>query len=593
MTADPTTRRLAAIVAADVAGFARLMGADEAGTLAALRAIRRDLIDPAIASHRGRVVKTMGDGLLLEFASATEAVACCLEVQRAMAGRNAKLPAGRRIAFRIGINLGDVIPEGEDIFGDGVNIAARLEALADPGGICVSRAVMREAGPRLRLRAEDMGQRALKNIEAPVHAFRLRAGGASAPAPATGPRDLAEAMPLPPARPSLAILPFRNLNADPETGFVTDGIALGLQTLLVQLSGIFFVNACRHQGYRSGEATAAEALAGMPVEYAIEGAVQKAGQRVRVNVQVSQIETGALILAESYDRPVTDVFALQDEIAARIAGALSIELIGGHIARDFTVGLDSPDAWQHFLRGIDHLYRWTQHDCLAAIPHFEALAASHPETAIGPCYLAVLHYMAALQNWVPSPAEAFAEAERWARLGVEEEAGNNGLAHAVLGAFRLDARDHDESLALCRTAVGYRSNCPFALGQLGRVETYCGDPVSGIKHTREAMAVRIAHPPSLVDGLAIAYRDRGSVDLSIPAAREAIRIDPGFLDAQVTLCSDLALEGDSDGARTAAAEILAAAPAFTIAGFMSRQPYRAPEIPDRLRGALAAAGLPN
>ena len=589
MKNSPTSRRLAAIVSADVAGYARLMGIDEEGTLAVLRAHRSEFIDDIISDHCGRIVKSMGDGLLLEFPSVVEAVASSLEFQSGMARRNADVPPERQIEFRIGINLGDIIADGEDIFGDGVNIAARLEGLADPGGICLSEAAYQQVRSHLGLVVEDMGDRALKNIEMPVRAYRLRGTKKSNHAKASQ----HQAQTLPPGRPALAILPFRNLNRDTETGFVADGISLGIQTLLVQLSGIFFVNACAHPEYRRGEVTATQALSEMPVQYAIEGAVQKSGDRLRLNVQVSDLQSGAVILAETYDRDVTDVFALQDEIAMRIVSAVSVKLIGGHIARDFTAGLDSPNAWEHFLRGINHLYQWTRHDCFASIPHFEALAEAPPGVAIGPCYLALLNYMAAIQNWAPSREDALAEAQRWARRGVAIDVGNNGLAHAVMGAICLAERKHDEAMAFGRTGVAFRSSCPFALSQLGQTETYSGDPNRGIKHIREGMAVRMQQPPTMVDNLAMAFRDAGKIELSIPAAEEAIRIDPDYFDAYVTLCSDQAMNSDLSGAARTAEKIRVRCPDFSVCGYLDRQPYRNPAVAARIGEALRSAGLPG
>ncbi len=589
------TRRLAAIVAADVVGYSRLMGVDEEGTLDALRGLRTELIDPELAEHSGRIVKTMGDGLLLEFPSIVDAVRFSTRVQHAMGTRNADVPAERRVEFRVGVNVGDVIVEGDDIFGDGVNIAARLEGIADPGGVCISDAARHQVQGRLDIVTEDMGERSLKNIEAPVRAYRIRAATDSRPETvgATPSPAAQDVISLPAARPSLAILPFRSQSANPDAAFIADGIALGVQALFVQLPSLFFVNACMHQGYREQRATAAQALADMPVRYAVEGTVQEAAGRVRVHVQVSDLENGALVWADTYDRDIEDIFALQDEITRHIVGNLSIELVGGHLARNFTAGLNTPDAWEHFLRGLNHFYRWTKRDCELAIPHFEALASDHPDNAIGPSYLSVLHLYAANRNWAASTEQALADAEAWARKAVSLEEGNNGLGYAVLGAIALQQRRHTESLDLCRTAIGYRANCPFAIGQLGVTRTYTGDPDGGIKHAREAMSLRLIQPPTLVNALAIAYRDSGAFDLSIPAAEEAARLDPSFSDALVTQCSDYALGGDAARATQAAQQVLAAAPDFTVAEYARQQPYRDAATLERISGALKTAGLPR
>lgn len=582
MNGEKRKRRLAAIVSADVVGYARLMSRDEDAALDALRAIRQDLIDPGAAEHGGRIVKTMGDGVLLEFSSAAEAVGFSTDLQRAMAKR------GGPVVFRIGVNVGDVITEDGDIFGDGVNIAARLESIADPGGVCVSDDVLRLVAGRMEIDAEDMGERALKNIETPVRAHRIRMGLPAAAKPASE----QEAVPAPMERPSLAIMPFRHLGGDPDTEFVTDGIALGVQTLLVQLSNIFFVNACLHTGYREGRQTAAEALADMPVRYALEGAVRQSGRKVRVQARVSDVTTGALVWAETYDRDLRDVFALEDEIARNIAGGLSGELIGGPVARDFTGGLTDPKAWEFFLRGLNFFYRWSEKNTRAAIEQFHLLAEVSPESGIAANYLSVLHHMAERRGWTESPEQAMAEARRWAERGVAMKDGNNGLAHAVLGSIALAERRHDESLRLCREAVAYRANCPFALERFGAARLFSGDPGGGVKYLREAMAVRVFRMPPLVNTLALAYRDGGELGLSIAAAEEALRADATYVDALATLCTDHALNGDEAAASAAAARLVEAAPGFGAAAYAAAQPYRDPERAVRVERALIGAGVP-
>ncbi|KUJ73325.1 hypothetical protein AVO45_14645 [Ruegeria marisrubri] len=586
MTEPSSERRLAAVVSADVAGYARLMGRDEEGTLEALRSHRRELIDDLITRHGGRIVKTMGDGFLIEFPSAIEAVRCSVEFQKQMAARNAPIPDDKRIEFRIGINVGDVIHEEDDIFGSGVNLAARLQTESDPGGICLSEPVVQHVRGQMELDVEDMGERALKNIERPVRVFRLRGFGGGVRIAAGSP------LPIAPRRPSIAILPFRNLTPGNEAAFVADGIALGIQTLLVQLSNIFLVNACRHPGYRNGEASAAEALASVPVSFALEGAVQTAGARVRASVQVTELATGNAIWADRYDRDLSDVFALQDDIAREVASALSVRLVGGHVASDFTVGLDTPDAWEHFLRGINDLYEWNQGACRAAIPHFRTLAQVHPESALGACYLSLLHYALAVEGWGQDPAAEMEQAKCWSEQAVSLPEGNNGLGHAVLAAISLNERRHEQSLILSRQGVAYRSNCPFAISQLGRTETFSGDCDAGIKHAREALRIRMAHPPSMVNMLAVGHRDKGQLQQAIRVAQAARDIDHKQLEPLVTLCSSHALAGDLEAAGEASRRILSLDPDFSATAYTDRQPYLSPRTPERIRQSLLSAGLP-
>lgn len=574
-------RRLAAIVAADVVGYARLMSRDEDGTVDAIRDVRAALVEPMAAE---------GGGFLLEFPSAADAVEFAVSFQSRMATRGPGA-APEPLVYRIGVNISDVIPDDDgDIFGDGVNIAARLEGIADPGGVCISDDVLRQIAGKVEITADDLGPRALKNVDAPVRAHRVRSGPA---APSTSAATRAEeAIPLPRERPSLAVLPFRSLSADPDAAFIADGISLGLQTLLVQLSNLFFVNACLHTGYREGRQTAAEALAEMPVRYAVEGAVRQAGDRARLRVQLSDLSNGAVLWAETYDHDLSDIFALEDEIARRIAGALSAKIIGGHVARDFTGGLDSPEAWELFLRGINHFYRWTAADCAASLGYFNRLAEVCPESAIAPNYVAVLHYMSAVRGWVEDKAAAFGEAQRWSERAMTKSEGANGLAHAVLGSIALSERRHDEALLLCREAVAFRSNCPFAIGQYGAALTFSGDPLRGAKRVREAMSVRMAQPSALMNLLAVAYRDRGEIDLSIPAAREAERIEPGFIDALATLCTDFALQRDATAAATTVGRLMEADPSFSARAYAARQPYRDKAAMEKVAAALLESGAP-
>ena len=303
-----SVRRLTAILAADVAGYSRLMGADEEGTHARLKAHRRALVDPKIAEHHGRIVKNTGDGLLAEFLSVVDAVRCAVEVQRGMAERNAATPSEQRIEFRVGINLGDVIVEGDDIFGDGVNITARLEALAEPGGICVSRVVRDQVRDKLDFAFEDMGEQQVKNIARPVRVYRIRATASERPNTIAVP-----ALTLP-DKPSVAVLPFTNMSADPEQEFFADGIAEDVITALSRYPSLFVIarNSCFT--YKGRAVDLKQVGRELGVRYVLEGGLRKAGNRIRVTAQLVEAETGKHVWAERYDRDLADIFAVQDEI---------------------------------------------------------------------------------------------------------------------------------------------------------------------------------------------------------------------------------------------------------------------------------------
>ncbi len=592
---ENTTRRLAAIVAADVAGYSRLMCSDEEGTLYDLKSHRRELIDPKIKEYQGRIVKTTGDGMLAEFSSVVGAVQCCLDVQQGMLARNKAIPEDRRIQFRVGINLGDVIIDGDDIFGNGVNIAARLEAMSDPGGICISQAVLEQVKKRLELNVEDLGDRALKNIEDPVHSYRVVNAG-----PRQITSVLADAAPLPadalpplPKRPSVAIMPFRNLNGDEQNDYIANGIGLGIQTLLVQLSGLFLVNASAHQGYRDGKVTAAEAVKELPVQYVLEGAVQQAGQRVRVMVQLTDLHDNAVIWADRYDRGLEDVFALQDDVTREVISSLGSEILGANLDRVWIRGLTGEGAWEYFLRGVSHFYKFTKHDNAIARGMFEKIYHLHPDKVVGPAYIAVTHWFDATRGWADSPVASMRQARDWAEKSIEPENENNGLGHVILGSILLREGRHEEGLALCRKGVAFRANCPLTLGQLADAQLHCGDAPGAVKSAREALAVRMLYPPPLVNVLATAYRDSGEIDLSIAAAREAARLDPQQTDAFVTLCSDYALSGLDDEAHRIADQIIEIDPDFRISSYATKLPYKNPTKLASIVETLRSAGLPE
>ena len=315
-----SNRRLAAILAADVAGYSRMMGEDEEGTLAALNAIRRELGDPKFKEHRGRIVKTTGDGLLIEFMSVVDAVRCAVETQREMAVRNAAVPQERKIMFRMGINLGDVIIENDDIYGDGVNIAARLEALAEPGGICVSRVVRDQVRDKLDFGFEDGGERRVKNIARPLRVYHIRSGErATAPV-----REEVPALPLP-EKPSLAVLPFENLSGDPEQEYFADGMVEEITTAIARLSWLFVIARNSSFTYKGKAVDVKQVARELGVRYVLEGSVRKANNRVRITGQLIDATTGAHIWADHFDGALDDIFELQDKVASSVAGAIRAE----------------------------------------------------------------------------------------------------------------------------------------------------------------------------------------------------------------------------------------------------------------------------
>jgi adenylate cyclase len=365
-------RRLAAILAADVAGYSRLIGTDEEGTLDRLRSIRAELIDPTITAHRGRLVKTTGDGLLVEFGSVVDALRCATEVQQAMAERNAGTSAAEKIEFRIGINMGDVVVEDGDIFGDGVNVAARLEALADPGGICVSARVQEDTAGRLELVFDDLGEQTLKNIGRPVRAYRVRAVNAPA-APA-------QALALP-EKPSIAVLPFQNISGDPEQEYFADGMVEEIITTLSRIRWLFVIARNSSFTYKGQAVDVKQVGRELGVRYVLEGSVRKAGGRVRITAQLIDALSGTHLWADRFDGSLEDVFDLQDKVAISVSGVIEPALQAAEAHRSANRSTDDLTAYDLYLRALPNFASLARDSIQEAIDLLDRAIARDPGTA--------------------------------------------------------------------------------------------------------------------------------------------------------------------------------------------------------------------
>jgi len=587
MTEEQVQRRLVAILAADVVGYSRLMDVDEETTLHTLRAYRQ-IIDGLVASHSGRVFGTAGDSVIAEFASPVEAVRCAVEIQRNLEESNADLPKDSLMRFRIGVNLGDVMVDGDDLLGDGVNVASRLEGLADAGGICISGTVYDQVAGKISQAFEFMGAQTLKNIEAPVRAYRVFTDQGLSETPARA-RALEFA---PPDRPSVAILPFKSLGSDPDKDYIADGIRFGISATLVQLSGLFLVHAPVLNTYRERDVSATSVGAELDVRYILEGAVQQAGNRIRVTVQLTDVDAKQTIWAERYDRVLDDVFHLQDEITKEVISSLNIELLTNETNRVWFGKLTSPEAQEYYYRGASHFYELNKDDNATARRMFEELYRVQADSVIGPSYIAVTHWLDAFFGWTDPSARSIEQAATWAKKAMQYE-DNNGIGHAVFGHLQLLDGKYDEALATCLKGTKLRSSCPLAHGLLGLVLNYCGDAEAAVKSVKEALQLEKVYPAWLIDILAAAYRDCGEVELSIPTAKESMRLNPQNIDARLILCSDYNLTADQDQARRVADEIIASDPAFRLSAYAKSQPYKNPAALERLIGALREAGLPD
>src|SRR6516164_623860 len=411
------TRRLAAILAADVAGYSRLMGADEEGTLNRLKAHRRELVDPKIAERHGHIVKTTGDGMLVEFGSVVDAVRCAVEIQRGMIDRNAEIPEDKRIKFRIGINLGDVIVEPEDIFGDGVNIAARLEALAEPGGICISRAARDQIRDKLPYLFEDVGEQSVKNIARPIRLYRIHVDLAVR-ASASEALSAVPNAPLPlPDKPSIAVLPFQNMSGDPEQEYFADGMVEEIITALCRIRWLFVIARNSTFTYK-GQAIDVERVGReLGVRYVLEGSVRKTGQRVRITAQLIEAATGAHLWADHFDGLFEEVFELQDQVAVSAAGVIEPTLQASEVRRSSARQTRDLTAYDFYLRALAKFPWMRKEQLLEALDLFGWAIARDPRYGAALAWAAICHHRLCEDGWAEDP-----EVSRRKALGLAEEA---------------------------------------------------------------------------------------------------------------------------------------------------------------------------
>ena len=479
-------RRLAAVLAVDVAGYSRLMGEDEEGTLAALRAVRRELGDPKIAEHRGRIVKTTGDGLLAEFASVVDAVRCAVEVQRAMIARNAAAPAGRRIEFRMGINVGDIIIEDGDIFGDGVNIAARLETLAEPGGICLSAAAHEQVRDRLGLAFDDRGEQQVKNITRPVRVFAVRVGP-RASGPHAGGTPAVQPTPLPlPDKPSLAVLPFQNLTGDAEQEYFVDGMVEEITTAIARLPWLFVIARNSAFTYKGKPVDVKQVAQELGVRYVLEGSVRKAGNRVRITGQLIDTTTGAHIWADRFDGALDDIFDLQDQVASSVAGAIKPKLRQSEIERASRKPAANLTAYNLYLRALAQSYRVTEEDLAEAVVLARQALAIDPSYAPAAAMVGWCRMMQRVQGWGALSHEDIAEACRLTRQALEAERDDaETISQAAYTLFYLAGEAAMAGAALDR-ALALNPNAAHAWLSRGNIHALRNQPEAAIEAIERA-----------------------------------------------------------------------------------------------------------
>ncbi len=544
----PAQRRLAAILAVDVAGYSRLMNADEEGTLARLMAHRREAMDPKIAAHRGRIVKSTGDGLLAEFQSIVDAVRCAIEVQREMAARNGEVMPDQRIAFRMGINLGDVIVDGEDIFGDGVNLAARLETLAEAGGICLSVGAYEQVRDRVEIAFEDVGEQHVKNIARPVHVYRALLEPQAPASPA---------LPLP-EKPSIAVLAFTNMSGDQEQEFFADGIAEDIITALSKSRALFVIARNSSFFYKGKQIALKDIGRGLGVRYVLEGSVRKAGNRVRVTAQLVDAETDMHVWAERYDRDLSDIFAVQDEITASVSAAIQPALERSERKRAARKPPDSLDAWESYHRGMWHFAKVDATENETARTFFQRAMELDPQFASAAAALA-LTYLNEITLFRPQRRLVnLPLALDHAQHAVAIDPGD-AIGHAALARALWISGRHAESLEEAEIAVGLDPGSAAAHGARGGARLWGGFPREAIEPLQTAMRLSPFDPlmPLWLHFEARAQYWSQDYEAAIATANQLRQRSPNFRQPYNTLVAALGQVGRIDEAHLVMTEALA------------------------------------
>ena len=584
-------RRLAAILAADVAGYSRLMGVDEESTLAQLKAVRKAIVDPNIAEHHGRIVKTTGDGLLAEFASVVDGSRCAVEIQRAMAAQSADVPPEQRIEFRIGVHVGDIIVDDNDIFGDGVNIAARLEGIAEAGGICISDDAQRQIRGKIDVAFDDMGLQTLKNIAEPMRAWRIRMDGATVTAPPkVGVARASQPLPLP-DKPSIAVLPFQNMSGDPEQEYFADGMVEDIITALSRFKSLFVIARNSSFTYKGKAVDIKQVGRELGVRYVLEGSVRKAGNRVRITGQLIEAATGRHLWADKFDGALEDVFGLQDQVTASVVGLIAPTLEQAEIERARQKPTDRLDSYDFYLRGMALANR--RGSLAAARELFRKAIERDPE--YGPAYAMAASTLMMEQgaSGVPLGAEAKGEALRFAHLG-SKVASDDAFTLARSGhVLTYLGHEYDRGASMVERAVALNPNLAVAWYSLGWVALMCGEAERAVEGFERMIRLSPLDPLRVGawNGSSFALFQLRRYDDGCAAATKAIQFSANAHTLGAFIVNAVP-GGRQAEARQAVAQLLAQQPDFRISHVAEAFPVRSPDERDRMAAALREAGLP-
>jgi len=595
LSSEHVERRLAAILAADVAGSCRLIGIDEEGTLAQLKALRKTLFDPKIAEHHGRIVKNTGDGVLVEFASVVDAVRCADEIQRGVAEQNIDVPQIKRIEFRIGIHIGDIIIEENDIFGDGVNIAVRLEGIADPGGVSISDDAHRQIRGKIGIDYDDMGPQVLKNIAEPMRVWRARIGASFSTARLTNrPTSTAQALALP-DKPSIAVLPFENMSGEPEQEYFADGMVEDIITGLSRSKSLFVIARTSSFSYKGKAVDVKRVGRELGVRYVLEGSVRKAGNRVRITGQLINAATGAHLWADQFDSLLEDIFDLQDRVTSSVIGAIAPQLQRAEIERAQRKPTGSLQAYDYYLRALASLYRRTREETTEALKLTEIASGIDPEFAAAYALGARCYAQKKSFGWSSDASQERVEARRLARRAIELDQDDPSVLARAGHALAFVVGEVEEGAALLSRAINLDPNQAAARSLRAWVHLFSGEIDAAIEQFQVALRSSPLDPSifSPQTGMAFAHFLAGRNEEASSWAATAVRRQPTFLPGQRIMMACHAMSGRVEEARQACMLALQLDPTQRISGIKDRAPFRRAEDIERLAQAFRIAGMPE
>ena len=591
MPGERVERRLAAVLAADIAGYSRLMGRDEERTLSGLKTVRKTVVDPGIAVHHGRIVKTTGDGMLVEFASAVDAARCAVQVQREMAQQNIDVPPELRIEFRIGIHVGDIIIDDNDIFGDGVNIAARLEGIAEPGGVCISDDAHRQIRGKIDIPFDDIGEQTLKNITEPMRAWHIRIAGEAAPAVPSS-RIQVQDLTLP-DKPSIVVLPFDNMSAEPGQDYLADGIVEAITAALSCIRSFFVIARSSAFTYKGRTTNARDIGKELGVAYLLEGSVQKAGNRLRIIVQLIETEGGAHVWSSRFDGALDEFFDLEDRITEQVAGALQPSIRIAEIERSRRKRPQDLGSYDYTIRAMPHIWVLEREESDKALELLERAIAIDPNYPLALSLTGWCHAQRSVYNWTDDFAESQATARSLAERAAEMSS-DDPVILAVLGAVHTFLRNYGTARVLLNRAVTLDPNAAWAWSRLGWLENYTDQPEKALANFERALRLSPIDPMNFNNyvGMGSAHEVTQEYDRAAAFYRRALEERPNAVWIYRNLASSLSGAGRVDEAQQAFAKLMRSYPDLTVSKYKQAMVF-SPTVLDRMAEALRRLGLPD